>query len=86
MQKFMTSTDPARIRPNPASDPITSILAGFSLAAKAWKVPIFREIVIDFRLPQAIRPESGQIRPRDFRIGEKRFDCVNSTATQQASV
>jgi hypothetical protein len=74
----MTPSDPARIRPNPANDPFTWILAGFSLGAKTQEMPFFTEINIIFRLLQAIRPESGQIRPRALSEGIPR-SCVNAS-------
>jgi hypothetical protein len=74
----MTPSDPARIRPNPANDPFTWILAGFSLVAKTREMPFFREINIIFRQLQAIRPESGQIRPRALSEGVPR-SCVNAS-------
>jgi hypothetical protein len=44
----MTSSDPARIRPNPVNDPFTWIFAGFSLAAKAQEVAFSGKLILIF--------------------------------------
>jgi hypothetical protein len=74
----MNAFNPARIRPNPANDPFTWILAGFPRRAKSQKVAFFSEINIIFRLLEAIRPESGQIRPRAVSERIPR-SCVNAS-------